>query len=634
MNLQQALQPRSLGNGFIRRSVEKDVDSRLDYRGQSGKSNPSHVAGADDISMMHKVHVGVTSGSKNIKHESPSRDRLVYLSSCLIGHQVDVQVKNGSVFSGIFHAVDADKDFGVALKMACLTKDASSSGRVAGPDSVEKAPSRILIIPAHELVQVFAKDVPVTRNGVSIELQHEKQPELMLDSYISQSRHVEPERELERWVPDKDDPQCPESENIFGGPWTGSWDQFKVNETLFGVKSTFNEELYTTKLEKGPQMRELEEEALRIAREIEGEQTNDLHLAEERGIYPHGNFDIDEETRFSSVLRTFDDSGFDEEDAMLDSCNRETFGKSPGSAFRSLTEATCRRSHDGGRELSSSSSTDKMQSPQLNIIREVYQPDPLAFENSSWGVHAIDGDIRVQEIYISDTEQDGLMMEIIKTQVFSEEAETSTNDDLPDLPSSLDKKKEGSSNSGLSPDATEYTPSVISRKSPEKPSTAGEVSDYAVSSKVQGTPQSKTSGKASGPASSPNSSAGLLSSEKSSLNPNAKEFKFNPNAKSFTPSQTPLRPLSPVADSPFYVPAGMPSLPHLPGMPISYGIGHSFVSPQPVIFNPQAASIQSPQAYFPTSGPQYGQPMIIGHPRQVMYMPGYPTEIPYKGREF
>lgn len=59
-----------------------------------------------------------------------------------------------------------------------------------------------------------------------------------------------------------------------------SWDQFETNEALFGVKSTFDEELYTTKLERGPQMRELEREAMRIAREIEGEDTQDLHLAE------------------------------------------------------------------------------------------------------------------------------------------------------------------------------------------------------------------------------------------------------------------------------------------------------------------------------------------------------------------
>lgn len=59
-----------------------------------------------------------------------------------------------------------------------------------------------------------------------------------------------------------------------------SWDQFEVNEKLFGVKSTFDEEIYTTKLDRGPQTRELEKEASRIAREIEGEDTEDLHLAE------------------------------------------------------------------------------------------------------------------------------------------------------------------------------------------------------------------------------------------------------------------------------------------------------------------------------------------------------------------
>lgn len=58
------------------------------------------------------------------------------------------------------------------------------------------------------------------------------------------------------------------------------WDQFEVNKNLFGVSSTFDEELYTTKLDRGPQTRELEREALKIAREIEGEQTIDLHLAE------------------------------------------------------------------------------------------------------------------------------------------------------------------------------------------------------------------------------------------------------------------------------------------------------------------------------------------------------------------
>ena len=49
-------------------------------------------------------------GSKG--YESPSRDRLVYVTTCLIGHQVEVQVKNGSIYSGVFHATN-EKDFGM-----------------------------------------------------------------------------------------------------------------------------------------------------------------------------------------------------------------------------------------------------------------------------------------------------------------------------------------------------------------------------------------------------------------------------------------------------------------------------------------------------------------------------------------
>lgn len=70
------------------------------------------------------------------------------------------------------------------------------------------------------------------------------------------------------------------------------------------------------------------------------------------------------------------------------------------------------------------------------------------------------------------------------------------------------------------------------------------------------------------------------------------------------------------------------------GMPVGIGIGPSFAGPQPVLFNPQAAAMQPPQAYFPPNGPQYGQQMIVGHPRPFMYMPSYTPEMPYKGRDF
>ena len=48
-----------------------------------------------------------------------SRDSLVYLTTCMIGHLVEAHLKNGSIYSGIFHAADVKKDFGEALIIIC-----------------------------------------------------------------------------------------------------------------------------------------------------------------------------------------------------------------------------------------------------------------------------------------------------------------------------------------------------------------------------------------------------------------------------------------------------------------------------------------------------------------------------------
>lgn len=636
--MQPAVQPRSAVNGYGRRRVEKDVGPRLDSKPQPGKANLGRLGS-----------VGKDGGS-----ESPSRERLVYLTTCLIGHHVEVQVLDGSVFSGIFHATNAEKDFGIVLKMARLIKDASR-GQKNTFDGVSKPPSKTLIIPAKEFVQVIAKGVPITRDGLASELQREKQQELLIDSYISQSRRVEMERELEPWVPDDSDPGCPELENVFDVQWDRGWDQFEANETLFGVKSTFSEDLYTTKLEKGPQMKDLEREALRIAREIEGEDTHDLHLAEERGLKLHEKFEIDEETRFSSVYRVVDDSGYDDsEDILLDTRNDETFGGGYGSTVgKSFTDQSGAKSDDGAQVLTRTSSLDEsLHCTHPSTDRDLHQPGSddhirqLSVGQSSRNNVPV-ADSRAHENQFVDHASSGFSEELSGNPTIFEGAQTSKPDDSG---SSLWLRKESSDKGGLSANATAYAPARPSSNAQEKISSSTEPSEGSKSSKTQVAAQSASSrvrpsssasstsecgavaSASGGPGLSPSSSVGSLSSEKSTLNPNAKEFKLNPNAKSFIPSHTPLRPASPVSDGSFYYPPNVTAVPHMPGVPVGIGIGPSFAPHQQVIFNPQATS--TPQPYFHPNGPPYGQQMMIGHPRQVFYMQTYSPEMPYKGREF
>ena len=66
----------------------------------------------------------------------------------------------------------------------------------------------------------------------------------------------------------------------------GPWDQFAANEKLFGVKTQFDESLYTTKLDRSAaDFKEREREAQRIANEIIGVRSP-LYCTPERRLQP------------------------------------------------------------------------------------------------------------------------------------------------------------------------------------------------------------------------------------------------------------------------------------------------------------------------------------------------------------
>jgi hypothetical protein len=79
------------------------------------------------------------------------------------------------------------------------------------------------------------------------------------------------------------------------------WDQFKANEELFNVKGSYDENLYTTALDKTQMTFKKIKEAERIAREIETSVSTNMHVAEERGHAIEG--DYDEEDLYSGVLK-------------------------------------------------------------------------------------------------------------------------------------------------------------------------------------------------------------------------------------------------------------------------------------------------------------------------------------------
>ncbi|KUI58275.1 hypothetical protein VP1G_05560 [Cytospora mali] len=122
------------------------------------------------------------------------------------------------------------------------------------------------------------------------------------DSSISGGRFGE-QRELKRWQPDApEDTDGSLEKSTDNRPW----DQFAVNEEKFGLKTDYDENIYTTTIDRSaPSYKARMANADRLARQIERSAPASSHVAEERIMDYIGGADggLDEEDKYSGVKR-------------------------------------------------------------------------------------------------------------------------------------------------------------------------------------------------------------------------------------------------------------------------------------------------------------------------------------------
>ncbi|KAN0120664.1 pab1 binding protein [Russula decolorans] len=127
------------------------------------------------------------------------------------------------------------------------------------------------------------------------------------------------ERELQAWQADLSPPVVTSAgathghhaghhndDVTFGAGSSGhvGWNQFTANEKLFGVKTGFDEELYTTKLDRsGADFAEREKRAQALANEIMRGTTNNPHVLEERVMNNAEDSGVNEEDKYGAVVR-------------------------------------------------------------------------------------------------------------------------------------------------------------------------------------------------------------------------------------------------------------------------------------------------------------------------------------------
>ncbi|GLT59389.1 hypothetical protein SLA2020_322100 [Shorea laevis] len=91
-----------------------------------------------------------------------STESLLFATLCLIGLPVDVHVKDGSVYSGVFHTASVEKGYGIVLKKAKLTKKGRWKSNVASGDVVET----LVILPG-DFAQLVSREILLSVDGLA-----------------------------------------------------------------------------------------------------------------------------------------------------------------------------------------------------------------------------------------------------------------------------------------------------------------------------------------------------------------------------------------------------------------------------------------------------------------------------------
>jgi hypothetical protein len=186
-----------------------------------------------------------------LKPSKKPSDELLFLLANLVGLKVEVFVDDGIKYVGIFHAAHVENGLSVCLRMAQMEK------KIVPYLVLEYQSISRIIVPEVDFGETESSDI----NKLG-------------------------ERALQKWVPEQTNPT---SDMELLKSDTKGWDQFEANEKLFGVKTDFEEDLYTVPLDKNSEIyKKKEKYAAKLAKEIEKVNSFIIYSLDSDYKYPSG----------------------------------------------------------------------------------------------------------------------------------------------------------------------------------------------------------------------------------------------------------------------------------------------------------------------------------------------------------
>lgn len=220
--------------------------------------------------------------------------RFIFTLLNLVGQTVRVRTSDGAVYSGLFLTAVRGKGGSVSV---CINNVSTLQAPASGPGVEVTDKAMTLMLPASQVLAVEALEAEF---GGTVE--RSRSGGFATDTAISGSARSDASRKRElveasAWLEGEMD----SSLEMTGT--RGDWDQFEANQRKFGVKTSYDEHDYTTRINHSKLTQADRARAARLAKDIERGKTTNPHLAEERGqrIADDG---LDEEDRYGAVLNT------------------------------------------------------------------------------------------------------------------------------------------------------------------------------------------------------------------------------------------------------------------------------------------------------------------------------------------
>ena len=160
------------------------------------------------------------------------------------------------------------------------------------------------------MLKIFFKEISSINYEINNNTQegknNNKKSQFVLDSQISKknSNKTKEEKLVKYEIKEEDknnkyiNQSLEDEENV-------DWDQFELNKKVYNVVSTYDENLYTTKLDKNKITEEEKIFADKMYNEImkSNKDEKNIHVLEDRGVVQQKDNDLDEEDKYSSVIK-------------------------------------------------------------------------------------------------------------------------------------------------------------------------------------------------------------------------------------------------------------------------------------------------------------------------------------------